>query len=179
MKLQKWLKLIDLNPEWNLFCFFGLLQSLWIWLLMKHSQVVNDNNNVKILFLDSDSSVVHSITTRPRPGSPGPESILYIHNIPAFLHDTGMLWKHCIIRVSMRRTFWRTIITYSLVLLCGLMYWHRFSLNSSKSWAAFLILNIMGFMKIRLLLFCDNVSQADKTPHFVIAFVDGFWQCHL
>ena len=116
MKLQKWVKLIDLNPEWNLFCFFGLLQSLWIWLLMKHSQVVNDNNNVKILFLDSDSSVVHSITARPGPGSPGPESILYIHNIPAFLHDTGMLRKYCIIRESLRRTFWRIIITYSLAL---------------------------------------------------------------
>ena len=74
---------------------------------MKHSQVVNDNNNVKILFLDSDSSVVHSITARPEPGSPGPESILYIHNdnIPAFLHDTGMLGIYCIIRVSMWRTF--------------------------------------------------------------------------
>ena len=53
---------------------------------MKHSQVVNDNNNVKILFLDSDWSVVRT-QAGARARVSELESILYIHNdnIPAFL----------------------------------------------------------------------------------------------
>lgn len=100
---MKWPAFFTFNSPWScktnkidwskfrLFCFFRLLQSLQIWLLMKHSQVVNDNNNVKILFLDSDWSVGR---TQAGAGArvSGLESILYIHNdnIPAFLQPSSV-----------------------------------------------------------------------------------------
>ena len=70
---------------------------------MKHSQVVNDNNNVKILFLDSDSNVV-----RTQAGAGARVSRAWVHplhtqwhndNIPAFYsregRDSMIIKKHC------------------------------------------------------------------------------------